>query len=68
MGRYRRRPVQGVRGGAGLRGEKLDLTTLLGTQLAHTCTDPLVQYGKAAMEQCRANTPGYELEQVAFAS
>ena len=48
------------------RGEKLDHTTLLGTQLAHTCTDPLVQYGKAAMEQCRANTPGYELEQVAL--
>ena len=48
------------------RGEKLFHTTLMGVQLAGTCTEPLLQFGKAAMEQCKNNTPGYELEQVAL--
>jgi len=49
------------------RGQKLFHTTLLGAQLAHSCTNPMVEYGATAMEQCRQNTPGYELEQVSLA-
>lgn len=49
------------------RGGGLFHTTLLGTQLAHTCTDPLLAYGEAALDQCRRQTPGFELEQVALA-
>ena len=49
------------------RGKDLFHTTLLGTMLAHTCTEPLLNYGATAMQQCRENTPGTELEQVALA-
>lgn len=49
------------------RGVDLFHTTLLGTQVAHACTEPLVGYGEKALEQCRNNTPGYELEQVSLA-
>ena len=49
------------------RGEKLFHTTLMGTQLCHICTDPLVEYGAKAIEQCRNNSAGFELEQVALA-
>jgi glycerol dehydrogenase len=48
------------------RGEELFHTTLLGAQIAETCTDPLVQYGAQAMEYVREKKVGYELEQVAL--
>lgn len=49
------------------RGEKLFHTTLLGTTLAHACTDPLVDFGARALEQNRSGRSGHELEQVALA-
>ncbi len=41
-------------------------TPLMGTCIAKICTDPLVQYGKKALEDCKNNTPSFELEQVAL--
>lgn len=49
------------------RGEKLFHTTLLGTQLAHACTGPMVEFGAEAMQQCRDKKSGDALEQVALA-
>ena len=34
--------------------------------MAACCTDPLVEYGKKALEECRANVAGNALEQVAL--
>lgn len=48
------------------RREKLFHTTLLGAQLAHSCTDPLIEFGEKAMEQVKGNKVGYEMEQVAL--
>ncbi len=48
------------------RSEALFHTPLLGAQLARSCTAPLLKYGASALEQCRKNTPGYELEQTAL--
>lgn len=49
------------------RAEKLFHTTLLGRNLANACTDPMVEFGAEAMQQCRENRAGYELEQVTLA-
>jgi glycerol dehydrogenase len=48
------------------RSEKLFHTTLLGAQLAHSCTEPLLEFGEKAMEQVKADKTGYEMEQVAL--
>ena len=48
------------------RGKELFHTPLMGVQLSHTCTEPLVQYGAQALEECRAGKPGYALQQVAL--
>lgn len=48
------------------RLESLFHTPLLGVQLAGACTAPLLKHGASALEQCRKNTPGYELEQTAL--
>mgnify|MGYP000868626858 CR=1 FL=1 len=39
-------------------------TPLLGVQLSHSCTKPLLRYGKKALEDCRAKKASFELEQV----
>lgn len=46
------------------RHNELSHTPLMGRQLCRVCTDPLVQFGKQALEDCRNNTASYELEQV----
>lgn len=51
----------------GMRGDDTIHTTLLGKHLAHTCTDPLVDFGAKAMEECNNNTSGTALEEVALA-
>lgn len=48
------------------RGEKLFHTTLLGAQMAHACTKPLIDFAEKSIEQVRAKEPGFELEQVAL--
>lgn len=48
------------------RSKSLFHTLLLGVQLAGACTAPLLNYGASALEQCRKNMPGYELEQTAL--
>lgn len=48
------------------RGRNLPHTPLLGRTMAACCTDPLLKYGRAAMEECRANRAGEALEQVAL--
>lgn len=41
-------------------------TPLMGACISKICTDPLVQYGKQALEDCKNNNPSFELEQVAL--
>ena len=41
-------------------------TPLMGECISSICTDPLVNYGKKALEDCKNNTPSFELEQVAL--
>ena len=41
-------------------------TPLMGECIASICTDPLVKYGKKALEDCKNNNPSFELEQVAL--
>lgn len=48
------------------RGRDLPHTPLMGRTMAACCTDPLVSYGKQALEQCRANVAGDALAQVAL--
>ena len=42
----------------------LSHTPLMGVQLSHVCTSPLLRYGASALEACRAKKSSYELEQV----
>ena len=44
--------------------DKLSHTPLMGVQLSHICTDPLVEFGKKALEDLREKKASYELEQV----
>ncbi|WP_223068519.1 iron-containing alcohol dehydrogenase family protein [Paenibacillus caui] len=41
-------------------------TPLMGVCIAKICTDPLIEYGKKALEDCKNNIPSFELEQVAL--
>jgi glycerol dehydrogenase len=46
------------------RGKSLSHTPLMGIQLSHVCTDPLVDYGAKALEDLENGNSSYELEQV----
>ena len=46
------------------KNDDLAHTPLMGVQLSKICTEPLLTYGHAAMEACRANTNNHALEQV----
>ncbi len=48
------------------RGKALFHTTMTGVCIGQVCTDPLVQYGKKALEDCRNNTASYEIQEVAL--
>lgn len=48
------------------RGRDLPHTPLMGRTMAACCTKPLVEFGKQAMEECKANKAGFALEQVAL--
>lgn len=48
------------------RGRDLPHNPLMGRTMAACCTDPLVEYGKQALEECKANTAGNALTQVAL--
>ncbi len=50
-----------------MRADEVQHTTLLGINLAHACTDPLIEFGQQAMEQCKNNEVGTALEEVALA-
>lgn len=39
-------------------------TPSLGLQVSNICTEPLLKYGKKAIEDCRKNVASFELEQV----
>lgn len=41
-------------------------TPLMGICISKICTDPLIQYGKKALEDCELNLPSFELEQIAL--
>ncbi|WP_294377402.1 iron-containing alcohol dehydrogenase family protein [uncultured Clostridium sp.] len=41
-------------------------TPLMGKTISKMCTDPLVDYGKKALEDCKNNIPSFELGQVAL--
>ena len=46
------------------KNDELDHTPLMGVQLSHVCTEPLLRYGARALEACRARKASHELEQV----
>lgn len=46
------------------KNDDLAHTPLMGVQLSKICTEPLLTYGQAVMEACRANTNNHALEQV----
>lgn len=46
------------------KGAELDHTPLMGVQLSHVCTEPLLRYGAKALEACKAKKASHELEQV----
>ncbi|MGI6499906.1 MAG: iron-containing alcohol dehydrogenase family protein [Anaerostipes sp.] len=41
-------------------------TPMMGACISKMCTDPLVSYGKKALEDCKNNIASFELEQVAL--
>ena len=41
-------------------------TPLMGICISKICTDPLIQYGKKAIDDCNNNVSSFELEQVAL--
>lgn len=43
---------------------ELSHTPLMGVQLSHVCTAPLLNFGASALEACRAKKASHELEQV----
>lgn len=45
------------------RGDKLTHTPLMGVQLSRICTEPLLTYGAAALESCKAKQASEALEQ-----
>lgn len=48
------------------KDDTLTHTPLMGIQLSHVCTDPLVEYGAKALESIRKHEASFELEQVAL--
>jgi len=46
--------------------DELSHTPMMGVQLSKICTTPLVEYGKKALDDLKANKVSYELEQVAL--
>ncbi|AJA48873.1 glycerol dehydrogenase [Clostridium pasteurianum DSM 525 = ATCC 6013] len=46
------------------RNDKLEHFNALGVQISKICTEPLLENGKKALEDCEANIASYELEQV----
>ena len=48
------------------RDASLFHTPAMGAALSHCCTEPLVQYGAQAMEDCRAGRASYELQEIAL--
>lgn len=41
-------------------------TPLMGICISKICTEPLIQYGKKALEDCKNNVSSFELEQIAL--
>jgi len=48
------------------RDKNLYHTPLMGISISKMCTEPLLAYGKKALEDCKINKPSFELEQVAL--
>lgn len=48
------------------RDKDMTHTPLLGRVLAEACTEPLVSYGKKALEDCRNNVSSKNIEQIAL--
>lgn len=48
------------------RDKDMTHTPLLGKVLAEACTEPLVSYGKKALEDCRNNVSSKNIEQIAL--
>lgn len=48
------------------RNKNLYHIPLLGLGIAKTCTSPLIELGKKALEDCKSNVTSFELEQVAL--
>lgn len=48
------------------RGEELFHTTMTGVCIGNVCTDPLVEFGAKALEDCRNNRDSRELQEVAL--
>lgn len=46
------------------RGEKLSHTPLMGAALSRSCTEPLIDFGAAALRQCERGEAGVELQEV----
>lgn len=46
------------------RHHKLAHTPLMGRQMCHICTDPLVEFGEKGLSDCRNNQPSFEMEQL----
>lgn len=46
------------------RHKKLSHTPFMGVQMSKVCTEPLLQYGKQALEECRNHSPEEALTQV----
>lgn len=46
------------------KDDELKHTALMGVQLSRVCTEPLVEFGTAAMEAIKAKTPTKELDEV----
>lgn len=48
------------------REKKMYHTPLMGTCIAKVCTDPLVEYGRQALKDCRDGVSSFAIEQVAL--
>lgn len=46
------------------RHRNLSHTPLMGRQMCHICTDPLVEFGKKGLNDCKNNQPSFEMEQL----
>lgn len=48
------------------KDDKLSHSPLLGVEVSHACTDPLMEYGPQALQDCRDKKASFALEQVAL--